>query len=185
MPPRGTRPTTDRVRESLFNILTARLDLTGLAVLDLYAGSGALGPGGAVAGCGVGAVRGVRSAHRAVLARNIGAVGLPGATLRRGAVRRCWRRGRRAGGSGAGRPALRRRDHVSRPFWCAGRARLGARGERCGGRACRRQCAVDLAGRLVAMAGAESTATPVWSWPNVTEPPCYRIVMSGAVARVL
>lgn len=41
VPPRGTRPTTDRVRESLFNIVTARRDLTGLAVLDLYAGSGA------------------------------------------------------------------------------------------------------------------------------------------------
>jgi 16S rRNA (guanine966-N2)-methyltransferase len=40
---RGTRPTTDRVRESLFNVLTARLDLAGAAVLDLYAGSGALG----------------------------------------------------------------------------------------------------------------------------------------------
>jgi 16S rRNA (guanine966-N2)-methyltransferase len=43
VPPRGTRPTTDRVRESLFNIVTARLDLTGLSVLDLYAGSGGLG----------------------------------------------------------------------------------------------------------------------------------------------
>src|ERR1700760_872666 len=43
VPPRGTRPTTDRVRESLFSIVTARLDLTGLRVLDLYAGSGALG----------------------------------------------------------------------------------------------------------------------------------------------
>ncbi|WP_258011084.1 RsmD family RNA methyltransferase, partial [Mycobacterium avium] len=43
VPPRGTRPTTDRVRESLFNILAARRELTGLAVLDLYAGSGALG----------------------------------------------------------------------------------------------------------------------------------------------
>jgi 16S rRNA (guanine966-N2)-methyltransferase len=40
---RGTRPTTDRVRESLFNVLTAQLDLAGAAVLDLYAGSGALG----------------------------------------------------------------------------------------------------------------------------------------------
>ena len=39
----GTRPTTDRVRESLFNVLAARLDFAGLAVLDLYAGSGALG----------------------------------------------------------------------------------------------------------------------------------------------
>jgi 16S rRNA (guanine(966)-N(2))-methyltransferase RsmD len=36
----GTRPTTDRVRESLFQILAARLD--GAAVLDLFAGSGAL-----------------------------------------------------------------------------------------------------------------------------------------------
>jgi 16S rRNA (guanine(966)-N(2))-methyltransferase RsmD len=31
------------VRESLFNVLTARLGLAGAAVLDLYAGSGALG----------------------------------------------------------------------------------------------------------------------------------------------
>ena len=38
-PARGLRPTSDRVRESLF----ARLDVAGAAVLDLYAGSGALG----------------------------------------------------------------------------------------------------------------------------------------------
>ncbi|AKU90487.1 16S rRNA (guanine(966)-N(2))-methyltransferase RsmD [Vulgatibacter incomptus] len=37
----GTRPTSDRVRESLFNILGQRFD--GGLVLDLYAGSGALG----------------------------------------------------------------------------------------------------------------------------------------------
>ena len=43
VPPRGTRPTTDRVREALFNVLAARLDFDGLRVLDLYAGSGALG----------------------------------------------------------------------------------------------------------------------------------------------
>ena len=43
MPPRGTRPTTDRVREALFNVLAARRDFDGLRVLDLYAGSGALG----------------------------------------------------------------------------------------------------------------------------------------------
>jgi 16S rRNA (guanine966-N2)-methyltransferase len=38
----GVRPTSDRLRESLFNILAARLDLTGLRVLDLFAGTGAL-----------------------------------------------------------------------------------------------------------------------------------------------
>ncbi|MBA2505357.1 MAG: 16S rRNA (guanine(966)-N(2))-methyltransferase RsmD [Thermoleophilaceae bacterium] len=36
----GTRPTSDRVRESLFQILGP---LEGLRVLDLYAGTGALG----------------------------------------------------------------------------------------------------------------------------------------------
>jgi 16S rRNA (guanine966-N2)-methyltransferase len=39
-PRRATRPTLDRVREALFSILGP---LDGLAVLDLYAGSGALG----------------------------------------------------------------------------------------------------------------------------------------------
>lgn len=37
------RPTTDRVRESLFNVLAHRHDLTGARVLDLFAGTGALG----------------------------------------------------------------------------------------------------------------------------------------------
>ena len=39
-PGRDIRPTADRVREALFSILG---DLTGLRVLDLFAGSGALG----------------------------------------------------------------------------------------------------------------------------------------------
>lgn len=43
VPDSGTRPTTDRVREALFSIVGARLDLDGVDVLDLYAGSGALG----------------------------------------------------------------------------------------------------------------------------------------------
>jgi 16S rRNA (guanine966-N2)-methyltransferase len=38
---RGTRPTSDRVREALFSILGARV--AGADVLDLFAGSGALG----------------------------------------------------------------------------------------------------------------------------------------------
>ena len=43
MPQRGTRPTRERVRESLFSALESALDLTDLRVLDLYGGSGALG----------------------------------------------------------------------------------------------------------------------------------------------
>ncbi len=41
----SVRPTPDRVRESLFNILASRLgpNLSGLRVLDLFAGTGALG----------------------------------------------------------------------------------------------------------------------------------------------
>lgn len=39
----GTRPTSDRVREALFSMLEAALDLAARPVLDLFAGSGALG----------------------------------------------------------------------------------------------------------------------------------------------
>ena len=40
----GTRPTSDRVRETLFSMLTSRLgSFEGLRVADLFAGSGALG----------------------------------------------------------------------------------------------------------------------------------------------
>ncbi|WP_127818870.1 16S rRNA (guanine(966)-N(2))-methyltransferase RsmD [Microbacterium sp. CPCC 204701] len=42
VPDAGTRPTSDRVRESLFGALEAADALRGAAVLDLYAGSGAL-----------------------------------------------------------------------------------------------------------------------------------------------
>ncbi|QIS44742.1 16S rRNA (guanine(966)-N(2))-methyltransferase RsmD [Clavibacter capsici] len=43
VPKSGTRPTSDRVREALFSGLEARDALDGARVLDLYAGSGALG----------------------------------------------------------------------------------------------------------------------------------------------
>jgi 16S rRNA (guanine966-N2)-methyltransferase len=39
----GTRPTSDRVREAIFSALESRDALAGARVLDLYAGSGALG----------------------------------------------------------------------------------------------------------------------------------------------
>ena len=37
------RPTTDRVRETLFNLLANMINLNNVKVLDLYAGSGSLG----------------------------------------------------------------------------------------------------------------------------------------------
>ncbi|OLT46262.1 16S rRNA (guanine(966)-N(2))-methyltransferase RsmD [Saccharomonospora sp. CUA-673] len=43
VPPRTTRPTSERVREALFNALETAGDLDEARVLDLYAGSGALG----------------------------------------------------------------------------------------------------------------------------------------------
>ena len=43
VPTSGTRPTSDRVREAIFSALDARGVLPGARVVDLYAGSGALG----------------------------------------------------------------------------------------------------------------------------------------------
>ncbi len=43
VPGAGTRPTSDRVREAIFSALESRDAIDGMRVLDLYAGSGALG----------------------------------------------------------------------------------------------------------------------------------------------
>jgi 16S rRNA (guanine966-N2)-methyltransferase len=43
VPATGTRPTSDRVREAIFSALDARGVIEGARVVDLYAGSGALG----------------------------------------------------------------------------------------------------------------------------------------------
>ncbi len=84
--PSSARPTTDRVREALFNVLAARLDFDGLHVADLYAGSGALGL--EALSRGAASVLFIDSDRRAAetIARNIATVGLPGATVRRGQV---------------------------------------------------------------------------------------------------
>jgi 16S rRNA (guanine966-N2)-methyltransferase len=86
VPARGTRPTTDRVRESLFNVLVARMDLHGASVLDLYAGSGALGLEALSRGAASAVF--VESDQRAaaVIDKNITTLGVTGATLRRGSV---------------------------------------------------------------------------------------------------
>ena len=81
MPPSGTRPTSDRAREGLFSSLQSLLDLDGARVLDLYAGSGALGLEALSRGAaGVVLVERDPAAVRALHA-NVAAVGLPGAEV--------------------------------------------------------------------------------------------------------
>jgi 16S rRNA (guanine966-N2)-methyltransferase len=79
---RTTRPTSDRTREGLFGTVTAiRGGLDGAAVLDLYAGSGAVGL--EALSRGAADVLLVESDPRAarVIRENINAVGLAGARL--------------------------------------------------------------------------------------------------------
>jgi 16S rRNA (guanine966-N2)-methyltransferase len=77
----GTRPTSDRVREALFGSLDARGVLDGAVVLDLYAGSGALGL--EAASRGAEQVVLVDSAREAVAVarRNATALGLAGVRI--------------------------------------------------------------------------------------------------------
>jgi 16S rRNA (guanine966-N2)-methyltransferase len=76
----ATRPTSDRAREGLFSTLVSMVGrLAGRRVLDLYAGSGAIGLEALSRGAGqVLLVESDRRAYAAVLA-NIEAVGLTGA----------------------------------------------------------------------------------------------------------
>jgi 16S rRNA (guanine966-N2)-methyltransferase len=86
VPAKGTRPTSERAREALFNSLRGLLDLEGARVLDLFAGTGAVGlealSRGAVE---VSFVEWDRTACD-ILRRNIASVGLAGATLHRAKV---------------------------------------------------------------------------------------------------
>jgi 16S rRNA (guanine966-N2)-methyltransferase len=92
---RTTRPTSDRTREGLFSTVTAiRGGLAGAAVLDLYAGSGAVGL--EALSRGAADVLLVEADGRAsrVIRENIGLVGLPGARLVTDKVERLLARGR-------------------------------------------------------------------------------------------
>ncbi|MBF7734082.1 16S rRNA (guanine(966)-N(2))-methyltransferase RsmD [Rhodococcus erythropolis] len=82
VPPSGTRPTSDRVREALFSALEARIDLEGCAVLDLFAGSGALGLEALSRGAEHVVLVESDAKAAAVIKANIGTVALPGATVR-------------------------------------------------------------------------------------------------------
>ena len=88
--PKGlaTRPTSDRVRQALFNLLThgaPLLDLEGLRVLDLFAGSGALGLEALSRGARYALFIEESAEARASIRRNVEALGLTGAT-------KIWRR---------------------------------------------------------------------------------------------
>jgi len=86
VPPSGVRPTGDRAREGLFNSLGSLLDLDGARVLDLYAGTGALGL--EALSRGAAEVVLVESGPRVlpVLRANLAAVGLPGGRVVAGSV---------------------------------------------------------------------------------------------------
>jgi 16S rRNA (guanine966-N2)-methyltransferase len=86
VPRSGVRPTGDRAREALFNSLGSLLDLRGAAVLDLYAGSGALGL--EALSRGAGSVVFVESSPGVlpVLKENLTAVGLQGGRVVAGSV---------------------------------------------------------------------------------------------------
>ena len=103
VPGRGTRPTSDRAREGLFATVEAiRGGLTGAAVLDLYAGSGAVGL--EALSRGAADVLLVESDPRAaqVIRANIAALGLPGARVVNATVTRALAAG----------PPVQHRDFV-------------------------------------------------------------------------
>ena len=77
------RPTSDRVRESLFNILAhgaAATDVTGKKVLDLFAGTGALGIEALSRGAGQCLFVDDNADARGLIRTNIEALGLTGIT---------------------------------------------------------------------------------------------------------
>ncbi|MBV9969942.1 MAG: 16S rRNA (guanine(966)-N(2))-methyltransferase RsmD [Xanthobacteraceae bacterium] len=85
------RPTADKLREALFNILVHRYDdpITGARVLDLFAGTGALGCEAASRGAAFVLFVDDGAQARALQRQNVEALGLGGSTriFRRDATR--------------------------------------------------------------------------------------------------
>jgi 16S rRNA (guanine966-N2)-methyltransferase len=76
------RPTSDRVRESLFNILAhgIGIEIAGARVLDLFAGTGALGLEAMSRGASFALFVEESAEARGLIRRNVEAFGLMGAT---------------------------------------------------------------------------------------------------------
>jgi 16S rRNA (guanine966-N2)-methyltransferase len=86
VPPTGVRPTSDRVREALFSLLEARGVIEDAVVLDLYAGSGALGLEALSRGALTATLVERDPRVCGVIAHNASATNLRGAMVRRAAV---------------------------------------------------------------------------------------------------
>lgn len=85
-PGTATRPTSDRLRGTIFDILTHRLGgFDGLRVLDLFAGSGAMGLEALSRGAAFAAFVETAGDARAVIRRNLDAAAMLGRS-------RVWRR---------------------------------------------------------------------------------------------
>jgi 16S rRNA (guanine966-N2)-methyltransferase len=87
----NVRPTSDRLREAIFNILAHRYGdpVAGARVLDLFAGTGALGLEAMSRGAGFALFVDDGAEARALIRQNVEALGLGGATriFRRDATR--------------------------------------------------------------------------------------------------
>ena len=99
------RPTADRLRESLFNILTHAYGdpVTGARVLDLFAGTGALGFEAMSRGAAFALFVDDGAEARALLRQNVEALGLAASRA----------------SSAAMRPSSGRRIRSSRSRWCS------------------------------------------------------------------
>lgn len=83
------RPTTDRTRESLFNMLASRIEMAGLRIIDLFAGTGALGIEALSRGASFALFVDDSVEGRGLIRANVEALGLNGRTqiFRRDAAR--------------------------------------------------------------------------------------------------
>jgi len=86
VPATTTRPTSDRVREALFASLATVIDVGGARVLDLYAGSGALGLEALSRGARQVVLVEQAPAAARVITDNVRSLSMPGATVRRASV---------------------------------------------------------------------------------------------------